>query len=66
MQQPVVPLLYGLKIGAIQVYPSSAAAPDALLIPVATVTNCIRRWLGVSIKAAEDGEKKQGKYGYPS
>ena len=47
-------------------YTSSAAAPDAVLIPVATVTNSTRRWAGVCFNAVEDEEKKQGKYVFPS
>ena len=41
----VVRLLYGLSVGATQVYPSSAA--DAILIPVATMANSTNRLTGV-------------------
>ena len=58
----VVPLLCGQHVGAIHVYPSSTPAPDAALIPVATVINSTTRWAGVCFNAAEDEEKKQGKY----
>ena len=47
-------------ISAIQVYPFSEAAPDAVLIPVATVTNSTGRWAGVCFNAAE--YEKQGQY----
>ena len=58
----VVPLLYGLKVGAIQVYPSSAAIPDAVLIPFATVTNGTWRWARVCLNAAQDEKKQENMY----
>ena len=55
----------GLQVGAIQEYPSSAATPYTVMIPVATAKNSTKRWAGVCFNVTED-EKMQGNYAFPS